>query len=85
LGVHITLYFIIKLKKLGKEVKIISQNKLIPAKLNTYLLKHTEIEKVLAKKKHYQFNVTDLTKVMEKTVRKWFGKNVVLHQVDLRN
>jgi glutamate racemase len=72
-------------KILGKKVKIISQDKIIPEKLKMYLLKHTEIEKVLTKKKQYQFNVKDLTEVMKKTVTKWFGKDVMLCQVDLRD
>lgn len=70
-------------KILGKKVEIISQNKLIPVKLQTYLFKHPEIEKTLVKKSNYQFHVTDLTETMKKTVRKWFGKDIVLHKIDL--
>jgi len=70
-------------KILGKRVKIISQDKLLPDKLKTYLLKHTEIDQVLTKQGKYNFYVTDLTEVMTKIIRKWFGKNVELNKIDL--
>lgn len=70
-------------KILGKKVKIISQNKLIPTKLQTYLFNHPEIENTLVKKSDYQFYVTDLTETMKKTVKKWFGTDIVLHKIDL--
>lgn len=70
-------------KILGEKIRIISQDKLIPAKLKDYLLRHPEIEKVLSKKNKYKFYVTDLTETMTKTVRKWFGKDVDLYRVDL--
>lgn len=76
------LYSYIK-KIMGSGVKIIPQNRLIPSKLQSYLVKHPEIEKVLDKKSKYRFCVTDLTETMLKTVKKWFSKNITLNKVNL--
>ncbi len=70
-------------KILGKKVKIISQDKLIPDKLKDYLFIHSEIDKYLAKKNKYQFHLTDLTDTMKKTIKKWFDKEIDLYKVDL--
>ncbi len=70
-------------KIIGPEVRIISQNKLIPNKLKTYLNNHPEIEKVLSKEGIYKLTVTDLTDTISKTVRKWFGQNIKVVQIDL--
>lgn len=73
-----------KIKKiLGTKIKIISQNKIIPAKLKNYLKRHPEIKNKLAKKSKYIFYVTDITETMKKTVKKWFGTDILLHKIDL--
>lgn len=70
-------------KLLGSKVKIISQNKLLPDKLKNYLLRHPEIDRTLSKKKKYVLLVTDLTETMQKTVKKWFGREANLRKADL--
>lgn len=73
-----------KIKKiLGPKTKIISQNKIIPDKLKYYLEKHREIENRLTKRSKYTFYVTDITETMKKTVKKWFGENVLFNKIDL--
>ncbi len=72
-------------KILGPRVRIISQNKLIPKKLQTYLNNHPEIEKLLTKKSKYKLTVTDLTETILKTASKWFGQNTKIAQIDLGN
>lgn len=66
-----------KIRKLcGKNIKIISQDEIIPAKLSEYLNRHPEIQKRLSKKGEYQMLVTDLTPHIQKLARLWFGKNL---------
>ena len=67
----------------GPDVQIISQDKLIPGKLQVYLHNHPEIEKTLLKKSIYQLHVTDLTDTVLKTVNKWFGNKIQPIRVDL--
>lgn len=59
---------------LPKNIEIISQDKIIPAKLEDYLKRHTEIEKNLSKNKTIKIIVTDETQNLKKLVKKWFGK-----------
>ena len=59
---------------LPKNIKIISQDELIPKKLKEYFVRHGEIEKKLSKKGKVKILVTDITKNVEKLTREWFGK-----------
>lgn len=65
-------------KIVGKNVRIIAQNELIPKKLKTYLERHPEIEQRLTKKKRVHIRVTDLTPAFQVLSKKWFGKTVKL-------
>ena len=58
---------------LGREVKLISQDEIIPKKLQKYLGKHPEIIKLLTKKRSAKILVTDMTQNVQKLSRKWFG------------
>jgi len=58
----------------GKNVKVISQDEIIPAKLKGYLAKHTEIAEKLSKNKSTKILVTDKTQNMDLLVKRWFGK-----------
>lgn len=62
-------------KLLPKNIKIISQDEIIPKKLRNYFIRHPEIEKRLSKSKTTKILVTDMTKNIEKLSNKWFGKN----------
>lgn len=61
-------------KILGKNIKVISQDEIIPKKLKNYLIRHSEIQKKLSKNKTARILVTDITKNVEKLSKKWFGK-----------
>jgi glutamate racemase len=62
-------------KVLGKKVKVISQDEIIPKRLKEYFVQHPEIEKKLAKNKKAKILVTDITPNIKKLSQKWFGKN----------
>jgi glutamate racemase len=60
-------------KIIGKKVKVISQDEIIPKKLKEYLSRHQELEKRLAKNKKARILVTDITPNIKKLSQKWFG------------
>lgn len=59
---------------LDKNIKIISQDEIVPKKLKDYLERHPEIAKKLSKNKTVKILVTDLTQSVQKLSQKWFGK-----------
>ncbi len=63
-------------KIVGKKVKIISQDEIVPKKLKEYFERHPEITKKLAKNKMARILVTDITKNVEKLTSQWFGRDV---------
>lgn len=66
-----------EIKKLvGKNIKVISQDEIIPKKLKSYLAKHTEIQKSLSKNNEVKILFTDVTENVIKLSVKWFGKDV---------
>lgn len=66
-----------EIKKIaGKNIKLVSQDEIIPQKLKKYLEKHREIEKHLLKNSKTKILVTDMTDNIIKLSQKWFGKNV---------
>ncbi|MDD5606226.1 MAG: glutamate racemase [Patescibacteria group bacterium] len=68
-------------KLVGKGVKVISQDEVVPAKLADYLKRHPEIEKKLSKGRGRKLLVTDITPEAEKLARNWFRKGAVLRRV----
>ena len=60
-------------KILGKNIKIISQDEMIPKKLKDYLAQHPEIEKKLSKNGTVKILVTDMTQGVSNLSGKWFG------------
>lgn len=67
-----------EIKKLTKQkVKIISQDEIVPKKLQNYFTRHTEIAKRLSKNRSIKILVTDETQNMTSLVKKWFGKHDV--------
>jgi glutamate racemase len=61
-------------KLLPKNVRIISQDEIVPRKLKRYLAGHPEIVKKLSKKGTAKILVTDETQTVDKLTSKWFGK-----------
>ncbi len=64
-------------KLLPKNVKIISQEEIIPKKLPEYLDRHPEIKNKLSTKKSMKLIVTDKTQNIDTIVKKWFGKTKI--------
>lgn len=60
---------------LPNNIKVISQDEIIPKKLKDYFSRHPEITKKLSKNKTTKILLTDLTKNIEKLSQKWFGKD----------
>ncbi len=61
-------------KILPRNIKIISQDEIVPKKLKNYFERHPEIEKKLSKKGTIKILVTDLTNSVKTLSKKWFGK-----------
>jgi glutamate racemase len=57
---------------IGKNIKIISQDEIVPKKLKNYLERHREITRKLSKNHTAKILVTDMTKSVEKLTQKWF-------------
>jgi glutamate racemase len=70
-------------KLLPKGTVIISQDSVVPKKLQTYLSKHGEIYERLSKNSTRRFCVTDITPAVAELTSKWFGKDTVLERVDI--
>jgi glutamate racemase len=77
-----------KLKKeirdiLPKNIKIISQDEVVPKKLKEYLVKHPEITNKLSKNKTAKILVTDKTQNVDYLTKKWFGSSKTVNLVNL--
>ncbi|MEK9181287.1 MAG: aspartate/glutamate racemase family protein, partial [Patescibacteria group bacterium] len=70
-------------KILGAEVRVFSQDEIIPEKLSDYLRRHTEIEKKLSHNRRREFFVTDLTPVYQKLAFQWFGEKARLRKIKI--
>jgi glutamate racemase len=67
----------------GKNIKVISQNELLPEKLKWYLNKHPEFETRLSKHGVRHFFFTDITDTVKKTATVWFSKDIQLEKVSI--
>jgi glutamate racemase len=77
IALYCTHYGIIKkdLQKIvGKNIRIIAQEDVVPTKLQKYLERHPEIDKKLSKHRSCIIFLTDVTKSYSQTVGKWFGR-----------
>jgi glutamate racemase len=70
-------------KIMGKKIKVLSQDEIIPKKLKAYLENHIEIKNKLSKNRQAKILVTDITKNIEKLTQKWFGKDTKVELVKL--
>ncbi|OGE73876.1 MAG: glutamate racemase [Candidatus Doudnabacteria bacterium RIFCSPLOWO2_02_FULL_42_9] len=61
-----------------KGIKIISQESIVPVKLQDYLDNHPEIERNLSQRNERKFFVTKLNPTFHKSAKLWFGKKLVL-------
>ncbi|MBI3956908.1 MAG: glutamate racemase [Candidatus Kerfeldbacteria bacterium] len=81
-----THYSILKRKVrriVGPNVRIISQDEIIPKKLKNYLKRHPEIDRHLSKLGHRTLYVTDLTPETKRLARRWFGTATRLQAINL--
>ena len=68
-------FFKIEIRKmLKKDIKLISQDEIVPKKFKDYLTKHGEVEKRLSKKGGIKILLTDITPNITKLSQKWFGR-----------
>jgi glutamate racemase len=65
------------MSKNSKNIKIISQDEIIPKKLKEYLKQHEGINEKLSRNKSVKILVTDKTQNINYLVKKWFGKNKI--------
>lgn len=65
-------------KKLGKKIKVFSQEQIIPKKLLVYLKKHKEIDNQLSRKSSKTFFITKLSPGFAKVANRLFGKQIKL-------
>jgi len=77
-----------KLKKeikkiVPKNIKIISQDEVIPKKLKEYFTRHPEITKKLSQNKSVKILVTDQTQNVNHLVKKWFKSSQKVNLVNL--
>jgi glutamate racemase len=70
-------------KALPKNIKLISQDEIIPKKFKDYLKRHPEIDKKLSKHGKAKILVTDKTKNIERLASKWFGKHTKISLVKI--
>jgi glutamate racemase len=70
-------------KIVGKNIKVISQDEIVPKKLKEYFARHKDMEKRLSKEKTAKILVTDITKNVEKLTREWFGSKTKPESVKL--
>jgi glutamate racemase len=68
-------------KILGPRVKVISQDKLLPRKLKSYLTKHSEIERKLSKNGKLTLLVTKASPLYSRMLKDWFGEEYKLKVV----
>lgn len=59
-----------------KNIKVISQDEIIPKKLKEYLSQHPEIAGKLSRNKSVKIITTDKTQNMDNLVKKWFGGSI---------
>jgi glutamate racemase len=69
-------------KILSDDIKIISQEEIIPKKLKSYLDRHPEIDERLGKRKQRKFYLTEITAQAEKLSKLWLGKKVKLEKIN---
>jgi len=67
----------------GSDIAIISEAKVVPKKLKSYLGRHPEIERKLGKSRMVKFYSTDLTKKFVLLGSKFFGRKIKAQKVSL--
>lgn len=68
---------------LGKNVKIISQDEIIPGKLALYLQKHKEIKNLIGQEKKRVFYLTKITPEFKIVAGRLFGKKLLFKKTNI--
>jgi glutamate racemase len=71
-------------KIIGPDIAIVSEARVVPKKLETYLKKHDEIEETLSKQPHIHFYSTDRTNNFKLLGSRLFGKKIRVEKAVLR-
>jgi len=71
-------------KELGDKISIISESKVVPAKLGSYLERHHEIESKIGKSGEVRFCSTDMTDKFMLLGSKFYGKTIVAEKISLK-
>lgn len=69
-------------KIIGENVRILSQDEIIPDKLSDYLKRHPEIAERVARKEKTDFQVSDITDGYINAARKIYGQDIKVRKVD---
>lgn len=70
-------------KQVGPTITVISQDEIIPAKLENYLARHQAVKNLITKTSKYDFLVTDITDSATTMARQMFGEKLDLRLVSL--
>lgn len=70
-------------KAFGKNITVISEARVVPKKLKSYLARHPEINQKLSKKGSVRFFSTDLTERFMRLGGRFFGKKISVAKVAL--
>ncbi len=74
-----------KIKEIiGSGIRVISEERIVPEKLESYLQKHQEIVKKLGKSRKVCFYTTDLTNKFSSLGSKFFGKKIRAQKISLK-
>lgn len=60
----------------GQNIRVISEGKIVAKKMKQYLQRHSEIERILSKKRRITFYTTDITNRFKDLGSKFFGKKI---------
>ena len=63
------------IKQNGEKIKVLSQDEIIPKKLEEYFARHPEITKKLSRNRNVKIILTDKTQNATRLIKKWFGKH----------
>jgi glutamate racemase len=63
-----------KLRETFSDLRILTQEEIIPGKLKGYLAKHPEIEGTLVRDREREFLLTKITPAYTEAIRKWIGE-----------
>jgi glutamate racemase len=70
-------------KLTGKNVTVLSQDEIVPAKLAAYLRQHPELERRLDQRHGRDFLVTEQTPTVRRLAARWFGKDIKLKTITI--